>query len=128
MMNACMLAAAAAGMMLCSGTVLAGEAPETKEITVCLDWTPNTNHTGLFAAQQLGYYEEAGLDVTIVQPPENGAPLMCASGQAQFAIDAQDTMAASLDLDELGTGFIRFCGGSRVHREKKGCRKGGQEE
>ena len=36
----------------------------------------------------------------IVQPPENGAVLMCAAGQAQFAVDAQDTMAASLDLDE----------------------------
>ena len=100
LLNTGMLAAAAAGMMLCSGNVLAGEAQETKEITVCLDWTPNTNHTGLFAAQQLGYYEEAGLDVTIVQPPENGAPLMCASGQAQFAIDAQDTIAAAFDMDE----------------------------
>ena len=100
LLNTGMLAAAAAGMMLCSGNVVAGEAQETKEITVCLDWTPNTNHTGLFAAQQLGYYEEAGLDVTIVQPPENGAPLMCASGQAQFAIDAQDTIAAAFDMDE----------------------------
>ena len=69
------------------------------KITFCLDWTPNTNHTGLYVAQQLGYYEQAGLDVQIVQPPEDGAALMCASGQAQFAIEAQDTMAASLDSD-----------------------------
>lgn len=69
-------------------------------ITVCLDWTPNTNHTGLYAAQALGYYEEAGLDVSIVQPPENGAALMCASGQAQFAVDAQDTIGAAFDMDE----------------------------
>jgi len=70
-----------------------------KTITFCLDWTPNTNHTGVYAAQALGYYKDAGLDVQIVQPPENGALLMCAAGQAQFAVDAQDTMAASLDLD-----------------------------
>ena len=39
----------------------------------------------------------------IVQPPENGAATMCASGQAQFAIEAQDTMAAALDEgSELG--------------------------
>lgn len=69
-------------------------------ITVCLDWTPNTNHTGLYAAQALSYYEEAGLDVSIVQPPENGAALMCASGQAQFAVDAQDTIGAAFDMDE----------------------------
>ena len=76
------------------------EAKELKKITFCLDWTPNTNHTGIYAAQALGYFEEAGLDVSIVQPPENGAVLMCAAGQAEFAVDAQDTMAASLDLDE----------------------------
>lgn len=70
------------------------------KITFCLDWTPNTNHTGLYVAQQLGYYKDAGLDVSIVQPPENGAASMCASGQAQFAIEAQDTMAAALDMDE----------------------------
>lgn len=73
---------------------------ELTKITFCLDWTPNTNHTGLYAAQALGYYEDAGLEVEIVQPPENGAATMCASGQAQFAIEAQDTMAAALDSDE----------------------------
>ena len=92
-----LLAVTAAGMVLGAGVALA---EETKEITVCLDWTPNTNHTGLYAAQQLGYYEEAGLNVTIVQPPENGAALMCASGQAQFAVDAQDTIAAAFDMEE----------------------------
>ena len=30
-------------------------------ITFSLDWTPNTNHTGVYAAKALGYYEEAGL-------------------------------------------------------------------
>ena len=83
-----------------SAAVFADDAQEPAKITFCLDWTPNTNHTGVYAAQALGYYEEAGLDVQIVQPPENGAVLMCAAGQAQFAVDAQDTLAASLDLDE----------------------------
>ena len=92
-----LLAVTAAGMVFGAGNALA---EETKEITVCLDWTPNTNHTGLYAAQQLGYYEEADLNVTIVQPPENGAALMCASGQAQFAVDAQDTIAAAFDMEE----------------------------
>lgn len=73
---------------------------ELTPITFSLDWTPNTNHTGVYAAKALGYYEEEGLDVQIVQPSENGALLMCAAGQAEFAVDAQDTMAASLDLEE----------------------------
>ncbi len=91
---ALMIAAAAA---TCASPVYA---EDLTKITFCLDWTPNTNHTGVYAAQALGYYEEAGLDVEIVQPPENGAVLMCASGQAQFAVDAQDTMAGALDQDE----------------------------
>lgn len=77
-----------------------GDQKELAKITFCLDWTPNTNHTGLYAAKALGYYEEAGLDVEIVQPPENGASIMCASGQAQFAVEAQDTLAAAFDQDE----------------------------
>ena len=73
---------------------------QLEKITVCLDWTPNTNHTGLYVAQAKGYFKDAGFEVEIVQPPEGGSASMCAAGQAQFAIEAQDTMAASLALDE----------------------------
>ena len=69
------------------------EAAEKQEITFVLDWTPNTNHTGIYVAQHLGYFDEAGLDVTIVQPPEDGATAMVASGQAQFGVDFQDYLA-----------------------------------
>ncbi|MFI3226144.1 MAG: ABC transporter substrate-binding protein [Clostridia bacterium] len=65
------------------------------EITVVLDWTPNTNHTGLYVAQSLGYYEEAGLDVTIIQPPEDGASVLVASNSAQFGVSCQDSLAAT---------------------------------
>ena len=92
MMTMALAAAFAAGV--------SAEDKDLEKVTFCLDWTPNTNHTGLYVAQSLGYYEEAGLDVEIVQPPEDGAALMCASGQAQFTIEAQDTMAASLALDD----------------------------
>lgn len=69
------------------------------EITLCLDWTPNTNHTGFFVADKLGYYEQAGIKITVVQPPENGAELMTASGQAQFGISFQDTLADLFSVD-----------------------------
>lgn len=72
---------------------------ELTEITVCLDWTPNTNHTGMFVALDKGYYEEAGLMVTLVQPPENGATQACSAGQAQFAVDCQDILAAAFTSD-----------------------------
>lgn len=37
-------------------------------IRLALDWTPNTNHTGFFAAQAKGYYDEAGIQVEIRSP------------------------------------------------------------
>ena len=83
----------------CSGGKTADEtdttaAPAQKtDITVCLDWTPNTNHTGLYAAQKMGYYEEAGLEVEILPAPECGSSALVAAGGADFGIDAQDTLA-----------------------------------
>ena len=34
-------------------------AEETTKITFVLDWTPNTNHTGLYVAQAKGYFEDS---------------------------------------------------------------------
>ena len=77
-----------------------GRQEAENELSICLEWTPNTNHTGLYAAQALGYFEEAGLKVSIIQPPEDGASALCAAGQTEFAITAQDTMAAALARTE----------------------------
>lgn len=65
----------------------------SEQITVALDYTPNTNHTGMYVAKELGYYKEAGLDVNIVQPAEDGADAMVATGTAQFGVGYQDVMA-----------------------------------
>ncbi len=69
---------------------------EKKKITFVLDWTPNTNHTGVYVAREKGYFDEAGLEVEIVQPPEGGAEVLVASGKAQFGVSFQDTMAPAL--------------------------------
>jgi ABC-type nitrate/sulfonate/bicarbonate transport system substrate-binding protein len=41
-------------------------------IELALDWTPNTNHSGVYVAEAEGYYDEAGLDVTVRSPAEDG--------------------------------------------------------
>lgn len=64
-----------------------------EKVTLVLDWTPNTNHTGFYVAQEKGYFKDAGLEVEIVQPPEDGASALVASGKAQFGIDFQDSIA-----------------------------------
>ena len=71
-----------------------------EKITFVLDWTPNTNHTGLYVAQEKGYFEELGLDVEIVQPPEDGAVVLVASGKAQFGVSFQDSLAAALSGED----------------------------
>lgn len=73
---------------------------ELEEITFVLDWTPNTNHTGLYVAEAKGYFEEAGLKVNIVQPPEDGAEILVASGKAQFGVSFQDSMLPALVGDD----------------------------
>ena len=73
---------------------------DLKEITLVLDWTPNTNHTGFYVALNEGYYEAEGLKVNIVQPPEDGATTMVASGKAQFGVDFQDYLAPVYTSDE----------------------------
>ncbi|TJY43240.1 ABC transporter substrate-binding protein [Cohnella pontilimi] len=63
-----------------------------KEVKVVLDWTPNTNHTGLYVARDKGFWEKRGLKVEIVQPPETGASQMVASGAAQFGVGYQEDL------------------------------------
>ena len=88
-------------MMLCAvlgAAVFFSGCGEKKDgkITFVLDWTPNTNHTGLFVAQEKGYFKEAGLDVDIIQPSEDGSTMMVASGRVEFGVGFQDTMASAI--------------------------------
>ncbi len=70
-----------------------------ENITVLLDWTPNTNHTGLYVAEALGYFAEEGLNVTIMQPSEGTASSLVASGKAQFGFSYQEEVTYALTAD-----------------------------
>ena len=87
--------AAAMVLTMTAGT-LGVHADELEKITFVLDWTPNTNHTGLYVALEKGYFEEAGLEVEVVQPPEDGAEVLVAAGRAQFGVSFQDSMAPAI--------------------------------
>ena len=64
-----------------------------KKIDFILDWTPNTNHTGLYVAKEKGYFKDAGLDVDIKLPPEDSSSDLIINGKAPFGIYFQDSMA-----------------------------------
>lgn len=95
-------ASTAAGMALAAcGNASSDEAAPSGDgaltpITFCLDWAPNTNHTGIYVAQEQGFFAEEGLDVTIVQPSEDGAEAMIGTGQCQFGVSFQDYIANAL--------------------------------
>jgi ABC-type nitrate/sulfonate/bicarbonate transport system substrate-binding protein len=74
----------------CSGTQEGGAGGSTP-IRVALDWTPNTNHTGLFAAQQEGWFKQAGLDVQFLPYNNSSADTLVSSGAAEFGVSFQDT-------------------------------------
>lgn len=63
---------------------------ELKKVTFVLDWTPNTNHTGLYVAREKGFFAEEGLDVDIIMPGDAGADQLVASGKANFGISYQE--------------------------------------
>ena len=85
-------------LILCLILVLVvscGKSKSNQKIKIVLDWVPNTNHTGLYVAKDLGYFKEEGLDVEIVQPPEGSTTALIGAGGAEFGISFQDTLAKS---------------------------------
>lgn len=75
-----------------SGSDGAGDAggADRQELTVVLDWTPNTNHAGMYLAEANGWYADAGLDVEFVEPGEAGSLQVLASGEADVAVSVQE--------------------------------------
>lgn len=61
-----------------------------EKVTIVLDWVPNTNHTGMYAALEKGFYEEEGLDVEIIQPTAGGSADLIAAKQGDFGISYQE--------------------------------------
>ena len=71
-----------------------------KDVTVVLDYVPNTNHTGFYVAQALGYYEAQGLNVTVIEPGDNDSTTLCAVGRAEFAVSYQENVTYARTASE----------------------------
>jgi putative hydroxymethylpyrimidine transport system substrate-binding protein len=76
----------------CGG--VAGDDRPNEAATLLLDFTPNAVHAGIYAALARGWYEDAGVDLTVREPGESSdAPKLLEAGRAEFAI---------LDIHDLG--------------------------
>ena len=100
-------AAATTALAACGGTASeqgaaegGSDAAETTKVSFVLDYTPNTNHTGLYVALDQGYFADEGLEVEIVQPPEDGADALIGAGGANLGISYQDYIANNLASDQ----------------------------
>jgi ABC-type nitrate/sulfonate/bicarbonate transport system substrate-binding protein len=83
-----------------NGENAGGNTAEPETIRFVLDWSPNTNHTGLYAAQDRGWFAEEGLAVKILSPPEDGALLLLGSGRAEFAVDFQESLGPAIARED----------------------------
>lgn len=65
-----------------------------------LDWTPNTNHTGIYVAKDKGWYRDQGIDLEIIEPAEGALPVqVVAAGQADFGISYEEEVTHSRSVD-----------------------------
>jgi putative hydroxymethylpyrimidine transport system substrate-binding protein len=74
-----------------------------------LDFYPNPDHAGIYMADKLGYFDEAGLDVSIDAPSDPAAPIkLVAAGQSDLAISYEPEVALAHErgLDVIAIGAL----------------------
>ncbi|UGT62602.1 ABC transporter substrate-binding protein [Nocardia asteroides] len=83
------LACAVAAVAALSALTACASADQGQTIRFALDWTPNTNHTGLYVALQRGYFADAGLDVEVLPYNNTAVGTVVDAGNAEFGISTQ---------------------------------------
>lgn len=73
----------------------ADDSSDLQEVSFVLDWTPNTNHTGIYVAKEKGFFEEEGLDVEIMLPGEVDSNQLVATEKADFGVSYQERLTMS---------------------------------
>jgi putative hydroxymethylpyrimidine transport system substrate-binding protein len=70
----------------------------SKRVTLMLDYFPNADHAGIYAAQAAGDFKQAGLDVEIRQPADPSAPIkQVAEGRVDLAISYEPELFRARD-------------------------------
>lgn len=87
------------GVAACGNTAGPSSSPSSASgdlptVNVMLDWTPNTNHTGLYVAQKLGYYRAEGIKVNILPVSSAGAETSVETGVANIGFSTLSNIAA----------------------------------
>jgi putative hydroxymethylpyrimidine transport system substrate-binding protein len=88
--------------------LMAAPAMAQDKMTLILDWFVNPDHGPILLAEELGYFEEAGLEVEVVAPADpSDPPKMVAAGKADLAIAYQPQLHLQIEnglpLRRVGT-------------------------
>ena len=68
------------------------------EVSLMLDFFPNADHAGIYAAQASGHFEDAGLKVDIRQPPDPASPIkQVAAGRVDLAVSYEPEVLRARD-------------------------------
>jgi putative hydroxymethylpyrimidine transport system substrate-binding protein len=74
------------------------QAAKTERLDLILDFFPNADHAGLYAAAATGAFEDAGLEVAPATPSDPSAPLrLLAAGRADLAISYEPEVLLARD-------------------------------
>ena len=64
-----------------------------KKVTLMLNWTPNTQHSGIYIAKEKGWYKDAGIDLQILDAPASGGvEQVVGQGKADFGISVAESV------------------------------------
>lgn len=78
-----------------SGGPISPSSGELRQVTLLLGYRPDVQFAPFYVAQQEGYFERAGLEVTIEHRQAPDVQRLVADGQAEFGVaDATDVMIA----------------------------------
>lgn len=103
------LLALALGLSACGEKSEDTTGSEAQPLSLTLDFYPNPDHAGIYMAKKLGYFEEAGLDVSISAPAEPSAPIkQVAAGRSDLAISYEPEVALAREqgLDVVAVGAL----------------------
>ncbi len=81
-------------------TSLAKSPPkQLTSMNLALDWTPNTNHTGIYVALAQGWYRAEGIDLHLLPYSANVSPdVLVSSGKADVGISSTEGIGATLTV------------------------------
>ena len=78
-----------------SNTITAQGSQKLTTIKLALDWTPNTNHTGIYVAKAKHWYEQQGIDLQLLPYSSNVTPdTLVSSGKADVGISSTESIVA----------------------------------